>query len=145
MEDRKRVNPVKKAYGYVTRIKEGQIQVLVFQHPIAEAGIQIPKGTVDPGEDPQEAVLREMEEETGLRNFHVEQWLAEDLWKNDDGAIHHRFFYKLRVSNAEDEWDHEPTGGGEEKGLTFHFFWISSSDEVELIRGHGDYLNLIFI
>ncbi|MYL49814.1 NUDIX domain-containing protein [Halobacillus litoralis] len=139
------MNPVKKAYGYVTRIKEGQIQVLVFQHPIAEAGIQIPKGTVDPGEDPQEAVLREMEEETGLRNFHVEQWLAEDLWKNDDGAIHHRFFYKLRVSNAEDEWDHEPTGGGEEKGLTFHFFWISSSDEVELIRGHGDYLNLIFI
>ncbi|WP_394218891.1 NUDIX domain-containing protein [Halobacillus trueperi] len=116
------MTPVKKAYGYVTRIKEGQIQVLVFQHPISEAGIQIPKGTVEPVKDPQDAVLREMEEETGLRDFHIEQWLAEDLWKNDDGAIHHRFFYKLSVSNVEDGWDHEPTGGEKRRGLRFISF-----------------------
>jgi hypothetical protein len=42
------VMPIKKAYGYVTRIKNGETQVLVFQHPIREAGIQIPKGTVMP-------------------------------------------------------------------------------------------------
>ncbi|MFC0471335.1 NUDIX domain-containing protein [Halalkalibacter kiskunsagensis] len=138
------MTPIKKAYGYVTRIKENKTQVLVFQHPIAEAGIQIPKGTVQPEEDTQYAVIREIEEETGLRNFHVEKLLAEDLWKNDDGAIHNRFFYKISISNVADEWDYEPTGGGEEEGLTFHFFWISSANEVELIRGHGDYLNLIF-
>jgi hypothetical protein len=38
-----------------------------------------------------------------------------------------------------------PTGGGDEEGLRFHYFWISSKDEVELIRGHGDYLTHIFI
>ncbi|REJ11089.1 NUDIX hydrolase [Halobacillus trueperi] len=135
---------IKKAYGYVTRIIEGRPQVLVLQHPVAEAGIQIPKGTVQPGEETQNAVLREMEEETGLRNLRVEQLLAEDLWENDDGSIHHRFFYELPVFHVDDEWDHDPTGGGEEEGLTFHFFWISSIDEVELIRGHGDYLPLIF-
>ncbi|MBN8211177.1 NUDIX domain-containing protein [Bacillus sp. NTK071] len=139
-----KVTPIKKAYGYVTRQKEGKTQVLVFQHSIAEAGIQIPKGTVQPGEPTQHAVVREMEEETGLRNFHVEQLLAEDLWKNDDGVIHNRFFYKITVSNVPDEWGYKPTGGEEEEGLTFHFFWISSANEVELIRGHGDYLNLVF-
>ncbi len=45
------MNPIKKAYGYVTRIKDGKTQVLVFQHPITEAGIQVPKGTVKPNED----------------------------------------------------------------------------------------------
>ncbi|WP_245308200.1 NUDIX domain-containing protein [Halalkalibacter urbisdiaboli] len=72
------MTPIKKAYGYVTRMKEGKAQVLVFQHPITEAGIQIPKGTVQPEEDTQYAVIREIEEETGLRNFHVEHLLAED-------------------------------------------------------------------
>jgi 8-oxo-dGTP pyrophosphatase MutT (NUDIX family) len=138
------MKPIKKVYGYVTRIKEGKNQVLVFQHPIAEAGIQIPKGTVQHEEDTQCAVKREIEEETGLRHFQVEHLLADDLWENDDGTIHNRFFYKITVSNSEDEWDYAPTGGGEEKGLTFHFFWVSSPNEVELIRGHGDYLSLIF-
>jgi hypothetical protein len=36
----------RKAYGYITRINDGKIQVLVFQHPLTEAGIQITKGTV---------------------------------------------------------------------------------------------------
>lgn len=136
--------PVKKAYGYVTRMKEDQIQVLVFRHPIPEAGIQIPKGTVQLEEDTKGAVIREIEEETGLRDVHVEQLLAEDFWENDDGALHNRFFFRISVSNAPDEWDYNPAGGGEEDGLTFHFFWISSSNEVELIRGHGDYLSLVF-
>lgn len=138
------MTPIRKAYGYVTRMKEGQIQVLVFQHPNAEAGIQIPKGTVKPEEDTYYAVTREIEEETGLRDFQVESLLAEDFWENDDGAIHNRFFYKLIVTNVPDEWDYKPTGGGEEEGLTFHFFWISSKNEVDLVRGHADYLDLVF-
>lgn len=85
-----------------------------------------------------------MEEETGLRDLHVEGLLAEDFWENDDGSIHNRIFYKITVSNVADEWDYEPTGGGEEEGLIFHYFWISSENEVELIRGHGNYLKLIF-
>ncbi|WP_082630298.1 NUDIX hydrolase [Peribacillus muralis] len=135
---------IKKAYGYVTRIKNGKTEVLVFRHPITEAGIQISKGTVEHHENTYEAVIREIKEETGLESFQVEGLIAEDFWENADGAMHHRFFYKLRAWNAPDEWDHQPTGGGEEAGLIFHFFWVSSPHEVELINGHGDYLNLIF-
>ncbi|WP_036183407.1 NUDIX hydrolase [Ureibacillus manganicus] len=138
------MSSIKKAYGYVTRIKNGKTQVLVFQHSIPEAGIQIPKGTVNAQEDAYHAVIREIEEETGLKNFIVENLIAEDNWKNDDGATHNRFFYKIVVSDAPDKWDHQPTGGGDEEGLTFHYFWISSKDEVELIRGHGDYLHHVF-
>ncbi|WP_157087764.1 NUDIX hydrolase [Oceanobacillus damuensis] len=139
------MNSIKKAYGYVIRKKNGKMQVLVFQHPIPEAGIQIPKGTVNDQEDTYNAVIREIEEETGLKNFVVENLIVEDNWKNDDGAIHNRFFYRINVSDAPDEWDYQPTGGGDEEELTFHYFWISSKDEVELIRGHEDYLHHVFI
>lgn len=137
--------PIKKAYGYVTRVKEGKTQVLVFRHPITEAGIQIPKGTVEPNESTYNAVIREIEEETGLKSFEVENLIVEDYWEYDDGTRHNRYFYKINESNVPDTWEYKPTGGGGEEGLTFYCFWISSKDDVELIRGHGDYLNLIFI
>ncbi|NRF44489.1 NUDIX domain-containing protein [Bacillus subtilis] len=139
------LNPIKKAYGYVTRDKGGKTQVLVFQHPIKEAGIQVPKGTVKHDEHTYNAVIREIEEETGLKNFEVEKLIAEDFWESDDGAVHNRFFYRINVLDAPECWDYNPTGGGEEEGLTFHYFWISSKNDVELIRGHGDYLDLIFV
>ena len=55
---------VEKAVCYITR--DGR--VLVFEHPGApEAGIQVPAGTIEPGEDPARAALREAAEESGLR------------------------------------------------------------------------------
>ncbi len=128
----------------MTREKAGKIQVLVFKHPITEAGIQIPKGTVEPGEDTLTAVIREIKEETGIENFKIEHLIAVDYWENDNGEIHNRYFYKISVPEASDEWDYRPTGGEGEEGLIFHFFWISSIDEVDIVPGHGDYLDRIF-
>lgn len=42
-------------------------QLLLFQHQ--HAGIQIPAGTIEPGETPAAAALREATEETGLSEF----------------------------------------------------------------------------
>ncbi|WP_347319558.1 NUDIX domain-containing protein [Rossellomorea sp. RS05] len=135
-----RVEPIKKAYGYITRNHNGRPQVLVFQHPILEAGVQIPKGTVQDGEDPEAAVVREMIEETGLTEWGKPVFLADDRWRADDGSIHHRHFYRLDQGDAPDQWQHEPSGGGEEEGLQFTLFWISSPGDIPLARGHGDYL-----
>ncbi|WP_281657804.1 NUDIX domain-containing protein [Halobacillus sp. Cin3] len=138
------MEPVWKVYGYITRFYKEKPQVLVFQHSVPEAGIQIPKGTVNPGEDPLHAVVREMVEETGLTSVYVEKLLAVDKWMNTDSKQHKRYFYQLNTTELKDNWAHHPIGGREERGLTFHFFWISSEEEVSLIRGHGDYLHLIF-
>ncbi|WP_078394158.1 NUDIX hydrolase [Shouchella patagoniensis] len=130
----------KKAYGHITRMNQGEKQLLVFRHSVEEAGIQIPKGTIKSGETPYEAVIREMAEETGLVEFLSVKKVAEDCWKADDGTRHERFFYEMQINTAEDEWTISPTGGGEEEGITFSYFWIFSDDEVELARGHGDYI-----
>lgn len=112
---------MRKAYGYVTRMKDGKRQLLVSQHSIPEAGIQIPKGTVKPNEDTYKAVIRELEEET-VKDFEIESLIAEDYWAADDGVIHNRFFYKITVRDAQDKWDHRQTGEGEEAILTFKLF-----------------------
>jgi len=74
----------------------------------------------------------------------MEGLIAKDVWEADDGGLHERFFYKINMAESKDNWSFNPTGGGEEDGLTFRFFWISSADEVELIRGHADYLEKVF-
>src|SRR5438105_4686554 len=49
-------------------------ELLLFQHETA--GIQIPAGTVEPGEAPRDAVLREAREETGLQSVAIQQELG---------------------------------------------------------------------
>ena len=52
---------------------------------------------VEEKEDTYQAVIWEVEEETGLKNFDVDRLIAEEIWENDDGKIHHiiDFFMKL--------------------------------------------------
>lgn len=55
-----------KVFAYFTHSH----RLLVFRHAdFPEAGIQVPAGTVQPDENSDEAVLREVYEETGLSNF----------------------------------------------------------------------------
>lgn len=69
---------VEKVTAFVIRRVETSVDLLLFEHP--HAGIQIPAGTVQGGETPEQAVLREVAEETGLTNVSLRRTLgvAED-------------------------------------------------------------------
>lgn len=56
------------------RENKGVKELLVFTHPTA--GIQIPAGTVEEGEDIETAVKREIHEETGLQFVEIENYLG---------------------------------------------------------------------
>ncbi len=58
---------VEKVTTFVMGRRDGIDEVLLLYHPIA--GIQLPAGTVEAGESPQEAALREAQEETGLNSL----------------------------------------------------------------------------
>jgi 8-oxo-dGTP pyrophosphatase MutT (NUDIX family) len=58
-----------KVTAFVTRETTGGRELLVFRHP--NAGVQLPAGTIEPGESPEDAVLREVWEETGLTSVEV--------------------------------------------------------------------------
>lgn len=65
---------IHKVTAFITREAPHGRQLLLFRHP--QAGIQIPAGTVDEGEDWQTAVLREASEETGLTQLSLHRYLG---------------------------------------------------------------------
>lgn len=65
---------VEKVTAFITRAGARGTDLLLFEHPYA--GIQIPAGTVEIGETPQEAVLREVAQETGLIDVRLRRSLG---------------------------------------------------------------------
>lgn len=71
-----------KVSAFITREGAAGRELLVFRHDNPAAGVQVPAGTVDPGEPPDQAVLREAWEESGLGALRIVRplgLLVEDL------------------------------------------------------------------
>ncbi|MEE1796316.1 NUDIX domain-containing protein [Streptomyces sp. BE308] len=97
-------------------------EVLVFDHiGMPEVGTQVPAGGVEAGEGLEEAVLREVAEETGLAAVTVIRQIAvEDKPHPDTGQPRRTSFFFLRApADTSDAWDHHVNGGGDDAGLVF--------------------------
>jgi 8-oxo-dGTP pyrophosphatase MutT (NUDIX family) len=134
----------RKVFAYITH---GQ-RLLVFRHPfVPEAGLQVPAGTVEPGESPEAAVLREAREETGLSGLELVSFLGEQIRSMVDFGLqeaHHRYFYHL-VARGELPiiWRHGemyPSDGTSEP-IIFEFFWADLSHQFpSLIADHDRFI-----
>ena len=136
----------RKAFAYVTH---GD-RLLVFSHPHApEAGIQVPVGTIEDGERPEDAAMREAREETGLRDLALVAFLGEherDVATDGPGETHHRFFYHLRCTAPPPEtWrivEMTPSEG--EDRPVFELFWAKLPGGVPpLIADHDRFLSVL--
>lgn len=66
---------IEKVTAFILRDTGDDRELLIFKHPTA--GLQVPAGTIEPGESPEQAVIREVYEETGLRSATIVRKLAE--------------------------------------------------------------------
>lgn len=140
-----RSNPiVEKVYAYVTRSNADAKTVLAFRHPHPDGGVQVPKGTVEAGEAPREAVVRELGEESGLEATESVEHFESDEWSNPtEPRTYRRHFFHVVVTEARDEWTHRVTGSGPDEGMTFRYFWVDPQT-VELAGDMGDYLDRLY-
>ncbi len=135
---------VKKALAYITN-RDGEL--LVFLHrDFPEAGLQVPAGTVADGEDPDAAALREVFEESGLKDARLVGLLGSYDWdaRPDRDEIHERHVYHLELDGpAPSDWLHyeqDPSDGG--APIAFSFFWMRLDDPaLDLAGGQGDLLD----
>lgn len=74
---------LEKVTAFITRPSPSGTELLLFHHP--HAGVQIPAGTVEPGEPPSHAALREAAEETGLDDLHIIQYLGSIVESHPEG------------------------------------------------------------
>lgn len=91
-------------------------RLLLFRHPMA--GTQLVKGTIESGEAPSEAALRELAEESGIDDAIVETdlgcWNAEHL----DQIWSFQLCRALR--DLPESWTHQTL---DDHGHVFEFFW----------------------
>lgn len=135
-------NNTDKAHAYVTH----EQRLLVFEHPEhPEAGIQVPGGTIESGESPREAVVRETSEETGLEELEIVEKLGVyqfdmEKWRDE---IQRRHVFWLRCTEQPPE-----TWRGWERSqnppIPFEFYWVGLDDVPSLHAGQGRLLDQLF-
>lgn len=106
-------------------------RLLVFREPdFPEYGIQVPGGTMEPGEAPDQAARREFLEETGLTAPAGMTLLGERDYRYapTDGPErqHRRWFFHLPLDGEfAESWEHlemHPDAGG--PPIRFALFWL---------------------
>ena len=136
-----------KVQCYITRERTGKQQVLVFEHiDFPEAGVQVPAGTIDPGEDPERAALREAWEESGVEGLHVRRYLgAFRWWQADRHEEHERHVFHLITSlPLPDAWEHTVSAGEDDTGLRFRYRWLDTDVATSVLSGdQGIYLQYL--
>ncbi|MFJ7200192.1 MULTISPECIES: NUDIX domain-containing protein [unclassified Streptomyces] len=97
-------------------------ELLVFDHMgMPEAGTQVPAGGVGRDEEPEQAVLREVVEETGLSAATVVRSVAvEDKPHPGTGQPRRTTFFFLHApAGTPDSWEHQVRGDGDDAGFGF--------------------------
>lgn len=113
-------------------------RLLVFRHP-EDGHMQLPKGTIEPGESPEVAVRRELLEESGIDYVGPLQPLGtldRECEAGVEGNTHRHaqlwHLFLMRAHGALPEtFVHKATGSPEEEGLVFSFRWLNAVDSIE--------------
>lgn len=92
------------------------LRILLFRHPLA--GTQLVKGTIENGETPGEAALRELAEESGISDAVIERDLG--CWKA--GHLDQVWSFHLCRAGRElpERWAYQTQ---DDNGHLFEFFW----------------------
>jgi 8-oxo-dGTP diphosphatase len=122
----------RRVVAYVTRVRDGQTELLVFEDPKhPHMGVQVPAGRLDPDEELEAGLLREIGEETGLRHVRVLRELA-GFEEHYPSRYENHGFQVVLESHAPDEWEHVAYGQGDDAGLVFRFRWVPIGIELHL-------------
>jgi 8-oxo-dGTP pyrophosphatase MutT (NUDIX family) len=131
--------------AYVTRERDGRRELLVFDHrDHPDAGTQVPAGRLEPGEDLEAGLARELHEEAGLDHVRIVRRLGEfDGEALGHGVGYRNHVYELEAPTARDGWEHMVLGNGDDAGLVFVYRWEPITPDLCLWGGRDPVLELL--
>jgi 8-oxo-dGTP pyrophosphatase MutT (NUDIX family) len=124
----------RRVVAYITRDRNGRRELLVFEHrDRPEIAVQVPAGRLDPGEELEAGLLREIEEESGLTNVRIVRELPgfEDHYRS---RYENHGFHLVLEEDAADEWEHVVFGAGDDAGLVFRYRWVPVQPDPHLFE-----------
>ncbi len=131
--------------AYVVRQRETW-ELLVFEQAgEPHAGTQIPGGGVRPGEPLDEAVLREVSEETGLAGLRLRaQLVTDDKPHPTTGAPRSTTFFVVDAPpDSPDAWAHSVGGEDVDADMTFLCRWMALPLRLPLTDSQDAWLGMI--
>ncbi len=117
----------RKVFAYLTRIQEGEPQLLVFRKVKSpQEGLQVPGGTVEFDEREEEALYRQIEEESGLVHLRFLSKLDEHvLYRGSRSNSEKRFFFHVEsLEQPPHRWLHTVDSYSHDDGELLEYFWI---------------------
>ncbi len=134
-----------KVLVYVVRAGTVGAEVLIFAHrDFPDAGLQVPAGTVEPGEAPETAAYREVAEESGLTSVQVRlvRKLAE-AFEPEWQIVQRHVYLFAPVTTLPERWSHSVAGAGEDRGMVFDYDWLPvTAAQQRLAGGQGRFFHL---
>jgi ADP-ribose pyrophosphatase YjhB (NUDIX family) len=128
---------IRKVFVYVIRGRESACDLLVFDS-LEEQGYEVPKGRVKPGESLEDALHREVFEESGLNGLKVIKELGKVNW-GDEGQ---HFFLAEAPSGIAENFEYQVTGEGIDTGFWYRYSWLEIRRELEdkLVQGCNSFV-----
>jgi ADP-ribose pyrophosphatase YjhB (NUDIX family) len=126
---------------YVIRNAPDGHELLVFDHrDQPEAGTQVPAGGVDEGESIEEAVYREVREETGISDLILHSSLGVQQRPHPHtGQPRVTIFYHASTKTEMSRWSRQiEEGTGDDRGMIFDCYFIRLSESVGLLPDRQD-------
>jgi 8-oxo-dGTP pyrophosphatase MutT (NUDIX family) len=137
----------KKVLAYITRHHQSVLQLLVFKNlSDPAAGIQVPGGQIEADEREEEALYREIEEDTGL--IHLRFLRKVDTYVHYQGSLRYseerHVFHVEPQEEALSRWTHQVNSFGEDDGQLYEYFWVPIPlAQGILSRDHGRSLPML--
>jgi 8-oxo-dGTP pyrophosphatase MutT (NUDIX family) len=122
-------------------------RLLVFTQPDSpEAGVQVPAGTIRSEETPQQAVLRELEEETGIEDVLDLQPVGTasyDMTAYGRDEMQERHFFQMTpAAELPERWRWYERHDGLAPPDPLELFWIPAESAAETLEaGQGELLH----
>jgi 8-oxo-dGTP pyrophosphatase MutT (NUDIX family) len=130
---------VRKAFAYAVRQSATGAELLAFRSH-EEAGFEVPKGVVEPGETFEGAAARELHEESGLVSAGAAE-LGVTWWCGEE----QRFFVFELPRTTPDRFRHRVTGQGGDAGQVYAFEFLAIDDALPacLVQGSAAFVDAL--
>ncbi|MCD0452492.1 NUDIX hydrolase [Actinocorallia sp. API 0066] len=133
-----------KALAYVLNDADELLVIRHVDHPWTEVGLQVPGGSVRPGESPADAALREAAEETGLSRLMFVRSVGRATYDMSPlrPEVQRRFFFHLAALGTHPRaWDSSEEHDGLLPPTRLQCLWIPLRQAHVLSAGHGVMIN----